>query len=222
MTENNTNAKLDKWTQMEEFERNDSHAVALAIRATEKAPEPYKMLVFEKVLAKHLGTLLPHGLPTIRPTIVRVDETQPIVPHAESVKSRKPSKKAVSVEHSARILPIVQAVDADPSIVSKWAALLEPLAAVPRLYGLLRMARDEFHVEWLSGADLYAVAVKFRVGMPVKTVRARLSDAPASEVMRKPDTDGTTLFQLAMGGERALSDAIAKAERQGASEESEA
>jgi len=115
---------------------------------------------------------------------------------------------------SNRIVPILQTT---AETISEAMAWLEPLDQRSKLYGVLRITRDQFNIDGLTIPEFRSVANgKFRLGIPDGTLRGALSRAPQSEVGREENEDGETRYRLMRPGDEALDAAIAKARQHSA------
>jgi len=168
-----------------------SRKVALAAKVAKDAPG-FESLAFQRIL-DHL--LTPDALEA------RPDRK----PRPAKTTARRSSASGADSERIAGVL------QASAEVISEAMPWLDQLDQRNKLYGVLRIARDNFDVDGLTVPEFRAVANgKFRLGIPDGTLRGTLSRAPQSEVGREQNENGETLYRLMRPGDDALDAAIAK------------
>src|SRR2546427_6134637 len=183
----------------EDFARRElARKVALAATVAKDAPG-FESLAFQRVLDHLLAS-------------ENADPRSDRKPRSTKSPARRLS--GPGTVDSNRIVPVLQATAEAISEAMTW---LEPLDQRNKLYGVLRITRDEFKVDGLTIPEFRSVANgKFRLGIPDGTLRGALSRAPQSEVGREENEDGETRYRLMRPGDEALDAAIAKARQHSA------
>ncbi len=177
---------LEDDSNAEETVRQElSRKVALAAKVAKDAPG-FESLAFQRILDHLLGA-----------KAVAADRRM-----AKATVRRTPASAA----ESERIAPVLQA---NAETISEAMTWLDTLAVRHKLYGILRIARDTFHVDGLTLPEIRAIVKeRFRLGIPDGTLRGTLSYAPPAEVGREQNADGKTVYRLMRAGDEALDMAI--------------